>query len=228
MRNNELAGMFDHTALKADLTSGQVETLCREALRYQFASVCIPPYYLGVAQRILNGQNGVKLCTVIGFPLGYESTDTKVFAVKDSIDNGADELDVVINVAAVKNGEWDYLNTELGKLTAACHGSEKILKIIFETCYLSDEEVEKLAVLCAENQVDFVKTSTGFGTAGATVHHIGLMKKGVAGKCKIKASGGIRTWKDAEQMIKAGVHRIGASASIRILEEFIAGSVEND
>ncbi|HAQ39014.1 MAG TPA: deoxyribose-phosphate aldolase, partial [Saprospirales bacterium] len=203
---------------------GKVETLCREAVEFKFASVCIPPYYLDLAQSILNEENEVKLCTVIGFPLGYESTKTKVFAVNEAIAKGADELDVVINVAAIKNAEWDYLDAELNDLSVACHKSGKILKIIFETCYLSDEEVEKLAVLCAKNQVDYVKTSTGFGTAGATVHHIGLMKKGVAGKCKIKASGGIRTWKDAEQMIKAGVHRIGASSSIQILEEFLAVS----
>jgi deoxyribose-phosphate aldolase len=226
MHKNELARMFDHTALKADLTSEQVETLCREAVKYQFASVCIPPFYLGLAQSIMNEQNGVKLCTVIGFPLGYESTKTKVFALKDAIATGADELDVVINVAAVKNAEWDYLDAELSDLAVACHESGKILKVIFETCYLTDEEVEKLSVLCAKNQVDYVKTSTGFGFGGATLHHIGLMKKGVDGKCKIKASGGIRTWKDAEQMIKAGVHRIGASASIQILEEFSADSAD--
>ncbi len=216
--------MFDHTALKADLTEQQVETLVKEALEYQFASVCLPPYYIELAKNLLGNNQKVKLCTVIGFPLGYETTDSKVFAVKQAINFGAEEIDVVINIAAIKNGGWPYIDNELEKLADACHEAGKILKIIFETCYLADHEVEKLAELCAKNRVDYVKTSTGFGTAGATVHHIELMKKGIAGQCKIKASGGIRTWEDAERMIQAGVHRIGASASVGIIKEFIFGT----
>lgn len=224
MHKEELAGMFDHTALKADLTEQQVEALVKEALEYQFASVCLPPYYLELAKNLLGENQQVKLCTVIGFPLGYETTDSKVFAMKEAISLGAEEIDVVINIAAIKNGKWQYIDNELKKLADACHNAGKILKIIFETCYLSDQEVEKLAALCAKNRVDFVKTSTGFGTAGATVHHIDLMKKGIAGQCKIKASGGIRTWEDAERMIRAGVHRIGASASVGIMKEFLSGT----
>lgn len=222
MQKQELAAMIDHTALKADLTNQQIEKLCDEARQYQFASVCIPPYYLELAKEYLENEHQVKLCTVIGFPLGYESTSSKVFAVKEAIASGADELDVVINVAAVKNGAWEYLDEELKQLTETCHSSGKTIKIIFETCYLIDDQIEKLSILCAQNQVDYVKTSTGFGTAGASVHHIGLMKKAVNGQCRIKASGGIRNWKDAEQMILAGADRIGASASVNIVNEFEA------
>jgi len=224
MDKDKLAGMIDHTALKADLTKQQVEALVKESREYKFASVCIPPYYLKMAKNLLEGDQKVKLCTVIGFPLGYESTNTKIFALEEAISNGAEELDVVINVAAIKNGEWQYIDNELDKLATVCHSSGNILKIIFETCYLTDQEVEKLAELSAKNGVDFVKTSTGFGTAGATVHHIELMKRGMADNCKIKASGGIRSWKDAEQMIIAGVDRIGASASVSIMKEFLSDS----
>lgn len=222
MQKQELAAMIDHTALKPDLTNQQVEKLCDEARQYRFASVCIPPYYLELAKEYLENEQHVKLCTVIGFPLGYESTATKVFALKEAIEIGAEELDVVINVAAVKNRAWEYLDEELKQISETCHSSGKTLKIIFETCYLNDDEIEKLSILCAQNQVDFVKTSTGFGTAGATVHHIAIMKRAVKGQCRIKASGGIRNWKDAEQMISAGADRIGASASVNIINEFEA------
>ena len=220
MTAEQLAQMIDHTLLKATATNEMIENLCSEALKYEFASVCVPPYYLNLVDRLISGNEKVKSCTVIGFPLGYEETTTKLFALQQAIGAGADELDVVINVAAVKNGSWDYLENELSLLAKLTKQSNKTLKIIFETCYLSDEEIYKLAELCAYCGVHYVKTSTGFGSGGASVHHIELMKKAVEGKCKIKASGGIRTWEDAKKMIDAGADRIGASAGISILDEF--------
>jgi deoxyribose-phosphate aldolase len=216
----ELAQMIDHTLLKATATHEQVEKLCREALEYGFASVCVPPYYLSLTSKLLGKDPRVKNCTVIGFPLGYEETTTKLFALQQAIHAGADELDVVINLAAVKNGSWDYIENEVDLLVKLTKQSGKLLKIIFETCYLEDAEIVRLAEICAQKGVDFVKTSTGFGTDGATVEHVGLMNKTVGGKCRVKASGGIRNWEDARTMIEAGADRIGASAGVSIVEAF--------
>jgi len=220
MKVNDLAQMIDHTLLKATAQDEEIEKLCAEALEYGFASVCVPPYYLSLVDRYISNDPKVKSCTVIGFPLGYDETTTKLFALQQAIKAGADELDVVINVAAVKNGSWDYLENELSLLAKLSSQSNKILKIIFETCYLEDDEIVKLAKLCAATGVDFVKTSTGFGTGGATIHHVELMKKAVDGKCKVKASGGIRSWEDAKAMINAGADRLGASAGLSIIEAF--------
>ena len=217
MQASKLAAMIDHTLLKATATQTQIEKLCREAIEHQFASVCVPPYYVSLVAILLAREEQVKCCTVIGFPLGYDDTTTKLFALQQAIQAGAEELDVVINVAAIKNGSWDYIENELMLLSRLTKQSNKLLKIIFETCYLSDDEITRLATLCAKTGVDYVKTSTGFGTGGAQLHHIELMKRAVNGKCRIKASGGIRTWEEARAMIDAGVHRIGASAGVEIL-----------
>lgn len=213
----DLAGKIDHTLLKAFSTNEEIEILCSEALKYKFASVCVPPYYLPLVDQLIGKDEDVLSCTVIGFPLGYETSETKGQGVLNAIELGADEIDVVINVAAIKNGDWKYIKNELEQLTAITSKYGKILKIIFETCYLNNDEIATLARLCAENAVDFVKTSTGFGTGGATVEHILLLKENVKGKCKIKASGGIRTLEDAQIMIEAGADRIGASAGIAII-----------
>jgi deoxyribose-phosphate aldolase len=215
---NELAGMIDHTLLKANADDHQIETLCKEAREHRFASVCVPPYYLSLVNQYIADDPFVKSCTVIGFPLGYDETTTKLFSLQQAIESGADELDVVINIAAIKNGSWEYVENEVGLLSKLTSKAGKILKIIFETCYLTDEEIIKLAQICAAHNVDFVKTSTGFGTGGATVHHVALMHKIVAGKCKVKASGGIRTWEDMNEMIEAGAERIGASAGVTIIK----------
>ena len=218
MQSKELAQLIDHTLLKATASEQEIEKLCKEAIHHGFASVCVPPYYVSLAKQLLGHSDVVKCCTVIGFPLGYDETTTKLFAIQQAIQSGADELDVVINLAAVKNASWDYLENELTLMVKLTRQSGKLLKVIFETCYLTDDEILTLARYCAATGVDFVKTSTGFGTGGAERHHIELMKQGVEGKCRIKASGGIRTWDDAKKMIDAGVHRIGASAGVSILE----------
>ena len=220
MNATDLAQMIDHTLLKATATDQQIEELCKEALTHDFKSVCVPPYYLSTVAGYLANQDKVKSCTVIGFPLGYDDTTTKLFALQQAIEAGADELDVVINVAAIKNGSWSYIENEISLLSRLSKQSGKILKIIFETCYLEDEEIRQLAEICAVNEVDFVKTSTGFGTGGATVEHVKLMSLSVEGKCKVKASGGIRSWEDAKAMIDAGAERLGASAGIAILDGF--------
>jgi len=219
MKPLQVARMIDHTILKANITNDQIRNLCNEAITHKFASVCVPPYYLPLVDKLLKNNTDVLSCTVISFPLGYDDINTKVAGIKRAIENGADELDVVINIAAIKNGDWKYIEEELRNLRFETSRHNKILKIIFETCYLSDEEISKLASLCTKAEVDFVKTSTGFGTAGAELHHIEIMKSAIGNNVKIKASGGIRTWEDAKKMIEKGVHRIGASSGVNILAE---------
>mgnify|MGYP001097226187 CR=1 FL=1 len=213
-----LAGKIDHTLLKAFAQKEEIQQLCNEAIKFKFASVCVPPYYLDLVDEMIGQDPDVLSCTVIGFPLGYETTEMKKQNVLTAISHKADEIDVVINVAAIKNGDWDYVKNELVELRMVCSQNDKILKIIFETCYLENKEIAKLAQLCAETGVDFVKTSTGFGAGGARVEHLELMRENVKGKCKIKASGGIRTLEDAKKMIDAGADRIGASAGVAIVE----------
>lgn len=220
MNATELAQKIDHTLLKATASEAQIEKLCKEALQYGFASVCVPPYYLSLTSRYLQKDPNVKNCTIIGFPLGYDETTTKLFALQQAIQAGADELDVVVNIAAVKNGRWEYVENELNLLVKLTRQSKKLLKVIFETCYLDRDEITRLAEICVKTGVDFVKTSTGFGTGGATVEDVKLMKEVVKDNCRVKASGGIRNFEDAMAMIEAGADRIGASAGVSILQAF--------
>jgi len=213
-----LARYIDHTLLKPNITKDQIDKLCAEALEYDFASVCIPPYYVTQAAELLKASDSVKVCTVIGFPLGYDNTASKVESIKKAIEQGADEIDAVVNIPAIKDGDWKTVRYDLESMSTVTQRNDKLLKIIFETCYLSLEEIEKVAEICIEYGVDYLKTSTGFGTGGATVEHVALMKKIAGDKAKIKASGGVRTQEDALKMIEAGASRIGASAGIKIVE----------
>ncbi len=217
MNPEKLARYIDHTLLKPNINTKQIDVLCDEALEYNFASVCIPPYYVQRAFRKLKESETVKVCTVIGFPLGYDSVESKVESIKKAIDQGADELDAVINISAIKDKDWKSVRYDLETMSSVVKRNNKLLKIIFETCYLSNQEITELAKACIEFEVDFLKTSTGFGTGGATVEHVELMKK-IAGKtAQVKASGGIKTQEDALKMIAVGATRIGASASIKII-----------
>ncbi len=219
MNPEKLARYIDHTLLKPNISKGQIDKLCEEALEYNFASVCIPPYYVSRAFNKLESSESVKVCTVIGFPLGYDSTSSKIESIKKAIEQGADELDAVINVPAIKDGDWKSVKYDLETMSSVVKRNNKLLKIIFETCYLTNHQIEELAKACLEFEVDFLKTSTGFGTGGATVEHVELMKKIAGNKAEVKASGGIRTHEDAMKMIAAGATRIGASAGIKILKE---------
>lgn len=213
-----LAAMIDHTLLKANVTNQQIVQLCEEAKRYQFASVCINPCYVSLAQELLQG-SGVKVCTVIGFPLGANTTETKIAEAKTAIHNGADELDYVVNISDVLNGRYDRVKQEMEQFVKARQDSGKpiVIKIIVETCYLTDAQIVQVCQLARETGLDFVKTSTGFGTAGATVEHVRLMRDTVGPEMGVKASGGIRTYEDCQAMIAAGATRIGASAGVAIV-----------
>lgn len=212
-----IAKYIDHTILKADATREMVEKLCIEAKEYGFYSVCINSYYVDLCRKLLNDTD-VKVCCVIGFPLGANDSIVKSFEAKTAIENGAEEIDMVINIGALKSKEYDIVLNDIKNVVNETKG-KAILKVIIETCLLTDEEKIKACELVAEAGADFVKTSTGFSTGGATESDIKLMKDAVKGKCKIKASGGIRTLKDLETMVSAGADRVGASASVNIVKE---------
>jgi deoxyribose-phosphate aldolase len=218
MNPKNLSRYIDHTLLKPNITKDLIDKLCSEALEYNFASVCIPPYYVSHANELLKESETVKVCTVIGFPLGYDNTASKVESIKKAIEQGADELDAVVNIPAIKDGDWKTVRYDLESMSTVVQRNDKLLKIIFETCYLTNDEIEKLSEICLEYGVDYLKTSTGFGTGGANIEHVKLMKKIAGDKAKIKASGGVRTQEDALKMIEAGADRIGASAGIKIVE----------
>lgn len=212
--DTDLAAMIDHTLLKADAKQDEVDLLCREARQYKFASVCVNPGWVKFAFDALRG-SGVKVCTVVGFPLGATTTLTKVMETRDAIANGAEEIDMVINIGALKNRQDDWVESDIREVVRAAEG--KIVKTIFETALLSDEEVMRASAMAKRAGADFVKTSTGFGPGGATSHHIALMRKTVGPYMGVKASGGIRDLATAKEMIDAGATRIGASASVKIV-----------
>ena len=226
MNTNELtrekvAAMIDHTNLKANATREDIRRLCDEAKTYHFASVMVNSAFTAFCREQVAG-SGVLVGTVAGFPLGQMSTAAKVFEAETAIADGADEIDYVVNVSDVKDGKWDLVRSEMEKITAACHGRGAGCKVIFENCYLTKEEIARLAAIAAEVKPDFIKTSTGFGTGGATGEDVRIMKETVRGAVKVKAAGGIRDWASCRAMIEAGAERIGASAGKQILEQFAA------
>jgi len=216
MENNvKLTPMIDHTLLKAVATKEQIVKLCEEARQYHFASVCVNPANVSLAAEQLKG-SGVKVCTVIGFPLGANTSVVKAFEATDAIANGADEVDMVINVGAMKAGDTELVYNDIKAVRDASAG--KLLKVIIETCYLTDEEKVKACELSKKAGADFVKTSTGFGTGGATAEDVALMRKTVGPDMGVKASGGIRDAEAAAAMVKAGANRLGCSAGVAIAQ----------
>jgi len=205
---------FDHTILKPEATKNEVKEICMEAIQYGFASVCVNEFYTSFVSSILKG-SGVDTCVVIGFPLGASSTDVKVFETQSAIRNGADEIDMVINIGAFKDQQYEFVQDEIRQVKLACQG--KLLKVIIEACLLTNEEIIKVCELSVAAGADFVKTSTGFSNAGATVEAVALMKKTVNGKAKVKAAGGIRDAETAKAMIAAGADRLGTSATKKIV-----------
>ena len=206
--------LFDHTILKADATEAAVAKICAEAKEYNFMSVCVNTYYTAFVAEQLKDSD-VKVCTVVGFPLGQMSTKAKALETKCAIEDGADEIDMVLNVAALKDGKYDVVLEDIKAVKAAC--GKALLKVILETCLLTKEEIVKACELSVEAGADFVKTSTGFSTGGATAEDIALMRKTVGPDIGVKASGGVRDSKGAIAMVEAGANRIGASATIAIL-----------
>lgn len=211
------AAMIDHTLLKPEATKEQVRTICEEAVKYGFHSVCVNSSFVYYCASLLKNTD-VKVCTVIGFPLGAMSTAGKAAEAKAAVADGAGELDMVIHVGMIKSGDWDYVRQDIASVVEAADG-QALVKVILETCLLTDEEKEKACRICLEAGADYVKTSTGFSSGGATVEDVALMRRTVGDKAGVKASGGIRTLADVKAMTRAGASRIGASAGIAIVKE---------
>ena len=217
MDHAKLLNKVDHTLLAQGATWEEIRQICDDAIRFKTASVCIPPSYVKQAKGYVGDR--MKICTVIGFPNGYNTTAVKEFETRDAIENGADEIDMVINIGWVKDGRYDLVEEEIRCLKAAC--GDKILKVIIETCLLTDTEKIRMCEVVTAAKADFIKTSTGFGTGGATVEDVKLMKSVVGDEVKVKAAGGIRDLKTAMAMIEAGAERLGTSAGVAIVEEYM-------
>jgi deoxyribose-phosphate aldolase len=215
--DGRLAHMIDHTVLKPEATQDQIAQLCYEAQKYRFASVCVNPANVKLCAQLLKGSN-VPVCTVVGFPLGATSTEAKVFEAQQAIHDGAIEVDMVINVGALKSRDYELVERDIASVARTCHAGNAILKVIIEAALLTDEEKVVACQLVKVAGADFVKTSTGFGPGGATVEDVTLMRRVVGPTMGVKAAGGIRTYEDAKKMIAAGASRIGASASVKIVQ----------
>lgn len=216
MEDKQLASMIDHTILKPDAKEEDIRKLCEEAIEYGFATVCVNPCYVPMAKHLLQDSN-VGITTVIGFPLGANTITTKTTEAEEAIENGATEVDMVINIGALKDKKYDYIRDEI-KAVVHTVNKRAVVKVIIETSLLTDEEKEKACLLAKEAGADFVKTSTGFSGGGATKEDIELMRRTVGDTMGVKASGGVRTRQDAEALVKAGATRIGASASVAIIK----------
>ncbi len=212
----EIARMIDHTLLKSDVTPEEITQLCLEAKQFEFASVCVNPSYVTQCSNILKNTK-VKICTVVGFPLGATTTEVKRWETEQAISNGAEEIDMVIHVGKLKSGDYDYIFNDINQVVRAAKKSNAICKVIIETSLLTDEEKVKACLIAKEAKADFVKTSTGFSNGGATAGDVALMKYVVGSSVGVKASGGIRSTEDARAMIESGADRIGASASVKIV-----------
>ncbi len=215
--NMNISKTIEHTVLKADTSKADIVKICTEAKENSFLGVCVPPYYVKTAQSLLE-KSAVKIVTVIGFPLGYSSTPSKVEEAKRAIDEGADEIDMVINIAALKEKDFAYVLNDISSICNIVHIKGAKLKVIIETALLTKAEKIKAMELCIEANVDFVKTSTGFSTSGAKVEDIELMRKILPKQIKIKASGGIKTKEQALALIEAGADRLGASSSVGLIK----------
>jgi deoxyribose-phosphate aldolase len=216
LTKRQISRMIDSTLLRPDATSEDIKKLCRDAKKYNFAAVCVNPGFVSLASDFLVG-SGVKVCCVVGFPLGAATPETKIFEAKNAVRNGADEIDMVINVGVLKDKKYDFVKKEIKGVVDAV--GKVTVKVIIETCYLNDEEKIKACLIAKGAGARYVKTSTGFGSKGATAEDVSLMRKTVGGNMGVKASGGIRTTHDAARMINAGASRIGTSKAVEIVEE---------
>ena len=214
MDKKEILKHIDHTLLKADATWEDIKVLCDEAIKYETASVCVPACYISRIHETYGDK--INICTVVGFPLGYSVTEAKVLETRKAIEDGANEIDMVINISDVKNGDFEKVTKEIAALKEAC--GDKILKVIIETCYLTEEEKIAMCKSVTEAGADYIKTSTGFGTAGATIEDIRLFKKYIGPNVKMKAAGGVKTVADLEMFINEGCDRIGTSSAVNMLK----------
>jgi deoxyribose-phosphate aldolase len=215
--DGQLSHMIDHTILKPEATQDQIAQLCFEARKYSFASVCVNPTNVKLCASLLQGTD-IDICTVVGFPLGATPTDVKVFETQQAIREGATEVDMVLNVGALKSRDYELVRQDIASIARACHAGNAILKVIIEAALLTDEEKVVACQLAKVAGADFVKTSTGFGPGGATAEDVALMRKVVGPSIGVKAAGGIKTLEDAQKMIAAGASRLGASASVKIVQ----------
>lgn len=213
MTNSEILSHIDHTLLRADCSSQEIDRLCAEAVELKTASVCIPPSYVGYVRE---KYPELTICTVIGFPLGYNTTAVKCFEAADAVKNGADEIDMVIDLGWVKNGDFDAVTSEIAAVKQACSG--KLLKVIVETCYLTEQEKITLCECVTNGRADYIKTSTGFGTGGAHIEDIRLFSRHIGSGVKMKAAGGIKSREDLEMFLGAGCSRIGTSSAVKLLK----------
>lgn len=218
-----IAGYIDHTILKPTTSLSEIKKVCEEATRHGFKAVCIPPPFVKNAKTILSN-TAVNVATVIGFPFGYNAAKAKLAEVQQAMEDGADELDVVINLVALKSGAWNYLESEMQQLVEAAHSRGKIIKVIIESGILTDEEILQCCRIYSSLKVDFLKTSTGYAEKGASVHAVSLMRANLPESVRIKASGGIRDYEFARELIAAGAERLGCSASVAIVEGENPGS----
>ena len=215
MDKKEILKHIDHTLLKAVATWEDIKVLCDEAIKYETASVCVPACYISRIHETYGDK--INICTVVGFPLGYSVTEAKVLETRKAIEDGANEIDMVINISDVKNGDLEKVTKEIAALKEAC--GDKILKVIIETCYLTEEEKIAMCKAVTEAGADYIKTSTGFGTAGATIEDIRLFKKHIGPNVKMKAAGGVSTLEDLEQFIELGCDRIGTSRAVGLVRK---------
>ena len=215
MEVKEILSKCDHTLLAQTATWAEIRAICDDGMKYQTASVCIPASYVRQAKDYVGDK--LAICTVIGFPNGYDTTKSKCFEASDAVENGADEVDMVVNIGWVKDQKWDALLDEIRAVKAACHG--KLLKVIIETCLLSDEEKIKMCQIVSDSGADFIKTSTGFSTGGATFHDVELFARNVKPGVRIKAAGGISSLEDAEKFIELGASRLGTSRVVKIVKK---------
>lgn len=215
MNKEEILKMVDHTLLKQTSTWEEIKTICDNAIKYKTASICIPPSFVKKAKGYVS--NKMKICTVIGFPNGYNTTEVKVFETENAIINGADEIDMVINIGLLKDKKYDEILAEINKVKAACKGN--ILKVIIETCLLTDEEKVKMCEIVSNSKADFIKTSTGFSSAGASIEDIKIFKSNMKTGKGIKAAGGIASFEDAVDFVECGATRLGTSKLVKLIEE---------
>lgn len=213
-----IAAYIDHTILKPVTTVSEVEQVCNDALEYGFVAVCVPPLFVKKARQVLQN-SPVKVATVIGFPFGYSAIEAKVAEIVLAIIDGADELDVVINISAIKNNDWQFLANEISTILPIIKKQQKVIKLILETGVLTDEEIVKCCDLYGVTGVDYLKTSTGYAEKGATIEAVALMRRHLGEQVRIKASGGIKTYTFAKQLIEAGADRLGCSSSVQIVKE---------
>ena len=211
---NEILSKVDHTLLSSTATWKEIKSICDDGMKYKTASVCIPPCYVKSAKEYV--KDSLKICTVIGFPNGYSTLETKLFETQNALNSGSDEIDMVINLGDVKQKKFDVIEDEIREIKSVC--KDKILKVIIETCLLTDEEKIKMCEVISKSGADYIKTSTGFSKSGATIHDVKLFKNNISDSVKIKAAGGISSLEDAENFLKAGASRLGTSKIVKLVK----------